>query len=132
MGVRRDSVIGWVAAASALDVIGGRIAKRYGLEGEPLLIGPPGFVPASLTMVLWGTALSGPLVIDTALLALAPAARGDGVAAQAVRTSGALRLAGVLAEPATWGRRRPRWTMVIAAAQVIVAAGLITQPAANA
>ena len=32
----------------------------------------------------------------------------------------------MLAEPVTWGRRRPRWAMLVVAAQLIVAAGLIT------
>jgi len=118
----------WVAAAALLDFLGGSVAQRHGLIGEPLLIGPPRFVPASLTTVVWGTALSGPLLIDAALLALAPAvAGGDAGAGQVVRTCGVVRLVGVLAEPVTWGRRRPRWAMLVAAAELIVAAGLITR-----
>ena len=70
---RTGTATGWVAAAAGVDVLGGLIAKRHGLIGEPLLVGPPRFVPASLTAVAWGTALSGPLLIDAALLALAPA-----------------------------------------------------------
>jgi hypothetical protein len=126
--VRPGSATRWEAAAAGLDLLGGRIAKRHRLIGEPLLVGPPRFVPASLTTVVWGTALSGPLLIDAALLALAPAvAGGDAVAGQVVRTCGVVRLAGVLAEPVTWGRRRPRWAMLVAAAQLIVAAGLMTR-----
>ena len=117
----------WVAAAALLDFLGGSVAQRHGLIGEPLLIGPPRFVPASLTTLVWGTALSGPLLVDAALLALGPAvADGDALAGQLVRTCGVVRLAGVLAEPVTWGRRRPRRAMLVAAAQLFVAAGLIT------
>lgn len=81
--VRPGSATRWVAAAAGLGLLGGRIAKRHGLIGELLLVGPPRFVPASLTTVVWGKTLSGPLLIDAALLALAPAvAGGDAVAGQ--------------------------------------------------
>jgi hypothetical protein len=124
--VRPGSATGWVLAAAGLDILGARVARRHGLIGEPLLVGPPRFVPAPLTTVVWGTALSGPLLIDAALLALTPAvAGGKAIACRVVRAGGVVRLAGVLAEPVAWGRRRPRRAMLVAAAQLVVAAGLI-------
>ena len=57
-------------------------------------------------VVGWGTALSGPLVADAVLLAVAPVAdHGHPGARRAVVLLAALRLVGVLSEPVTWGRR---------------------------
>ena len=56
---RPGSVTRWLVVAAGLDVLGGRVAERHGLVGEPLHIGPPRFVPPPLTTVVWGTALSG-------------------------------------------------------------------------
>jgi hypothetical protein len=65
-------------------------------------------------------------------LALSPARRE--ARGQALVLLGALRLAGVLAEPATWGRRRSRVAMAVNACHAAVAVtqvlvGLRTRPA---
>jgi hypothetical protein len=82
----------------------------------------PRRVPRAIELALFGTALSGPLVVDGALLAGGRAGSPLGACTQRF---GWLRLIGVLSEPATWGRRRPRWTMVISAAQLAAAVGLV-------
>lgn len=109
-----------------VDIVGGLVARRTGLVGEPFLVAAPASLPVPVVLVGWGTALSGPLVADVALVALGGAAdRGRSDMRRPVRWLGVLRLVGVLSEPVTWGRRRPRWPMVLSAAQLLVAASLI-------
>ncbi len=117
-------------AALALDLVGARMATRHQLVAEPFGLPTPGRLPAALVIPGWGTALSGPLVADAALLAVAPAAdRGDPAARRAVSALAALRLVGVVGEPVTWGRRPPRRTMVVAAGHVVLAAALLRSAA---
>ena len=114
-------------AATALDVIGARIAVPRGLVGEPLLISVPAELPAGVVLAGWGTALSAPLLMDGALGALSLAGDSRGATSRAVRALGMLRLVGVLVEPVTWGRRAPRWAMLISVGHVAIAASLIRQ-----
>ena len=115
-----------VAAATALDVVGAAVASRLGLVGEPLRITAPAWIPRPVVLVGFGSALSGPLAVDAALLRLAMVS-GEGNAAPSrwIGRFGWLRLAGVLAEPVTWGRRRPSWTMLLAGAQLATSVALI-------
>jgi hypothetical protein len=116
----------WALVAVALDLLGMRVAGRHGLVGEPLRIKAPASIPTGLVLAGWGTALSGPLLVDGVLGSLCLPAREPSPAVnRAVRALGSLRLVGVLAEPVTWGRRAPRWTMLIAAGHVVVAVGLL-------
>ncbi len=113
-------------AAVVLDLLGTRVARRHGLVGEPLLITAPETIPSGLVLAGWGTALSGPLLVDGVLGSLClPAREPSHAGVRAIRALGALRLAGVLTEPATWGRRAPRWVMLLGAAHVGVAVALI-------
>ena len=50
------------------------MATRHRLIGEPFGVRPPRRLPAALVVAGWGTALSGPLVADAVLLAVAPVA----------------------------------------------------------
>jgi hypothetical protein len=112
--------------ALAVDLVGGLVARRSGLEGEPFLVVAPTAIPGPVLLLGWGTALSGPLLADAALVAFGHAAdRGSQTMCRPVRWLGLLRLVGVLCEPVTWGRRRPRWTMALSGAQLVVACSLI-------
>jgi hypothetical protein len=93
------------------------VAVRHQLEGEPFRVRLPVRVPRPVELALFGTALSGPLAVDGLLVAL-------GERPGVVRGLGWLRVVGVLSEPATWGRRRPRWTVVISAAQAAAGVAL--------
>ena len=118
---------GLTGAALALDLAGARVATRHRLIGEPFGVSPPGWLPEAMVLPCWGTALSGPLMADAALLALAPAAdHGHRGACRAVSLLAALRLAGVLSEPVTWGRRRTApWAMLVAAAHLVLGVSLL-------
>lgn len=120
-----------VVAAGALDVGGARIALRRGLVAEPLRLVAPPAIPRPVVLAGWGTALSGPWLVDVGLAALAVAGRGRHNGERAIRALGWLRLLGVLAEPATWGRRRPRWVVLVSAGHVAVAAALIRSSRAS-
>jgi hypothetical protein len=112
--------------ATALDVVGAVVATRKRLVGEPLGIVAPRGLPPALVLAAWGTALSGPLTVDGVLLA--STRPGDHAIARShlpLRVLGGLRLIGVLSEPATWGRRRPRWVVLLNVAQLGIAARLI-------
>lgn len=109
-------ILGLAAATTLLDLVGARIATRHQLIGEPFRVTVPDSLPESVVLVAWGTALSGPLAVDGLLLVLARRSAHRAVAALAM-----VRLAGVLAEPVSWGRRPPRWTMVVSAAHVYLA-----------
>lgn len=113
-------------AAGALDLVGARLAVRLGMGAEPLRVSVPPTLPRSIVLAGWGTALSGPLLADVGLSTLACAAdSGRHEASGAIRILGWLRLTGVLAEPATWGRRRPRWVVLMSAGHMAVAVALI-------
>jgi hypothetical protein len=86
----------------------------------------PRSLPAVVVLAGFGTAVSGPLLADVALGGLASAAdAGAPRARRAIRALAWLRLLGVLAEPVTWGRRRPRSAMVLSAAHLAVAISLV-------
>jgi hypothetical protein len=113
-------------AATVLDLFGVAVARRRGLVGEPLRLTAPASLPTLVVLAGFGTAVSGPLLVDVALGGLAPAAdAGAPRARAAIRTLAWLRLLGVLAEPITWGRRRPRSAMVLSAAHIAVAMALL-------
>jgi hypothetical protein len=119
-------------AALALDLVGAQMATRHRLVAEPFGLPTPGRLPAALVIPAWGTALSGPLVADAALLAMAPAAElGAPRARRAVSVLAALRLVGVFGEPVSWGRRPPRRTMLVAAAHVILGVALLRSATAR-
>lgn len=120
-------------AAAVLDVVGARVATGRGLVAEPLLITAPAFTPTAVVLAGWGTAVSGPLLVDVALLALGSRAdEGQTAARRTIWVLGWLRLVGVLAEPATWGRRAPRWAMLLSTGHVAVAALMIHNARARA
>ena len=122
----RAPLRGLSGAALALDLVGAWQATRHRLIGEPFGVRPPRCLPEALVVAGWGTALSGPLVADAVLIALAPVAdRGHPGARRAVALLAALRLVGVLSEPVTWGRRPPRRTMVVAAAHLALGMALL-------
>jgi hypothetical protein len=113
-------------AATALDLLGVCVARRRGLVGEPMRLTAPRSLPAVVVVAGFGTAVSGPLLVDVALAGLAPAAdAGAPRPRRAIRALAWLRLLGVLAEPITWGRRRPRSAMVLSAAHLAVAMSLV-------
>jgi hypothetical protein len=115
-------------AAAAIDVVGTVVAQRHDLVGEPLGIRAPAAVPTPLVLAAFGTALSGPLLVDAALLLLARGAeRGNSEARWAFRAVGWMRLGGVLSEPATWGRRGPRAAIGISLAHLVVAVQLLRE-----
>jgi len=126
MSTRPSSKVRLAGVALALDLVGARLACSRGLIAEPLGLAAPSAIPRSVVLAGWGTALSGPWLVDGGLGALAVAAdNGRADAGRAVRYLGWLRLAGVLAEPVTWGRRRPRWAVLVSAGQLALAAALI-------
>lgn len=113
-------------AALVLDLVGARVATRHRLVGEPFGLPTPGLLPAAFVIPCWGTALSGPLVADAALLAVASGAdEGHGRARRAVSVLATLRLVGVLGEPVTWGRRPPRQAMLVAAGHLVLGVALL-------
>ena len=111
-------------ARVALDLVGARIALRHGLVGEPLRIRLPDRVPTPVVLVGWGTALSAPWAMTAAHLALAAGPDAERTRA-GTRALAWLGLAGVLSEPATWGRRRPRGAMLLSAAHLAVTLGFL-------
>ena len=129
---RAGSMVRLAAAAGALDLVGARVAGRHGLVAEPLRLAAPAAIPRPVVLAAWGTALSGPWLVGVGLGALAVAADGGREAAgRAICVLGWLRLAGVLAEPVTWGRRRPRWTVLMSGGHVVLAVALIRSRAAT-
>lgn len=113
-------------AAGALDLAGARLARRHELAGEPFRLTAPSALPRPVVLAGWGTALSAPWLVDVGLGALAVAADdGRPGARRWIRMLGWLRLVGVLGEPATWGRRRPRWVVLVSACHVALAAASI-------
>jgi hypothetical protein len=109
-------------AATTIDVVGAAVAIRHDLPGEPLGIRLPPSIPRPVELALWGTAVSAPFVTDAGLAILAAAdVRRHPAAAAAITALGILRLAGLAAEPATWGRRRPRSAVLLSAAHVPLA-----------
>ena len=111
-------------ALTALDLVGARVALRHHLIGEPLRLRIPASVPHAVALIGWGTAVSAPWAMDAALLS-SLAGRDGERARKAARVLGALRVVGVLAEPATWGRRRPRWAMVLSAGHLALGGALL-------
>ena len=120
----RRSLRRLTAALVALDLVGARVALRHGLVGEPLRIRAPEWTPTPVVLVAWGTAVSAPWFMDAALTTLV-AGDDEERCRRGARALGALRFAGVLVEPATWGRRRPRWAMALSAAHLGLAASLV-------
>ena len=112
------------AALIALDLLGARVAMWQGLVGEPLRLRLALGVPASVVLVGWGTAVSAPWGMDALLVGLLAGDDPDR-ARRGARALAALRVAGVLAEPVTWGRRRPRWAMALSAAHLGLGAALL-------
>ncbi len=112
------------AALTVLDLVGARVARGHGLIGEPLRIRIPAAVPTPLVLVGWGTAVSAPWLMDAALARVLAGHDADR-ARTVARGLGALRCAGVLVEPATWGRRRPRWAMALSIGNLVLGAALV-------
>jgi hypothetical protein len=112
------------AALVVLDLAGARVALRHDLIGEPLRMRMPTSVPTPAVLVGWGTAVSAPWFMDAVLVAALSGKHRDR-ALTAARALGALRVAGVLVEPATWGRRRPRWAMGLSAAHLALGGSLV-------
>ena len=115
---------GIAAALVALDLVGARVAGRHALVGEPLRLRIPDRVAAPVVLVGWGTAVSAPWGMDALLVGLLAAADPE-QARRGARALAGLRIAGVLAEPVTWGRRRPRWAMALSAAHLGLAGALL-------
>ncbi len=93
---------GLFAGCSAL---GAAISLRQDIPGEPLGIRVPGTVATHLA-IGWGSALSAPVPMQIAALAAALSARpGLTWPARTLTGIGVAGLAGILAEPVTWGRR---------------------------
>ncbi len=122
--MRADRRLSKIALALvALDLVGARVARRHGLVGEPLRLRIPDRVPAPVVLVGWGTAVSAPWGMDALLVGLLA---GDPERARrGARALAVLRVAGVLAEPVTWGRRRPRWAMGLSAAHLGLGGALL-------
>jgi len=88
-------------------------ATRPGLPGEPFGVRVPGGVRTHLALGL-GSAISAPWPMPA--IAMWAAVRGDAGSVWAARTTtivGIGMLAGILAEPVTWGRR-PASSMALA------------------
>lgn len=105
-----------VAAAGLFvgcSALGAAIALRQDIPGEPLGVRVPGSVAVHLACG-WGSALSAPAPMQAAALAAAFFAK-PGVLwpARTLTGLGVAALAGILAEPVTWGRR-PRSRAVAA------------------
>jgi hypothetical protein len=100
-----------VAAAGLFAVcsgLGAAVSLREDIPGEPLLIRVPGSVAVHLA-IGWGSALSAPWPMPVAALGAAIWARpGLGWPARTLLGIGVAGLAGILVEPATWGRRSRR------------------------
>jgi hypothetical protein len=120
----RRRLQGLAVAATVLDLAGARVAVGHGMVGEPFRIRFPSSAPAPVVLVAWGTAVSAPWWMDAALGA---AVAGGDIerARRAARVLGGMRLVGVLAEPMTWGRRRPRGAMALSAAHLALAGALV-------
>ena len=108
-----------VAAAGLFaDLFGvgrGHLASA-GYPGEPLGIRVPGTVATHLA-IGWGSALSAPAPMQVAALAAAFSARpGLTWPARTLTGIGVAGLAGILAEPVTWGRRPRSWAVAAHAA----------------
>ena len=110
------SPTGITAMAWVTDAVGAAVARRHRLVGEPAMIRPPFELEGPLELTVWGTATSAPFLMDAALLVAPPTGR---------RVLGALRIAGTLAEPVTWGRRRPRAAMLLSAAHLALGVALL-------
>ena len=99
---------GLFAGCSAL---GAAISLRQDIPGEPLGIRVPGTVATHLA-IGWGSALSAPAPMQVAALAAAFSARpGLTWPARTLTGIGVAALAGILAEPVTWGRRPRSWAV---------------------
>jgi len=103
-----------VAAAGLFAVcsaLGAAISLRQDILGEPLGIRVPGSVAVHLASG-WGSALSAPAPMQVAALAAAFSARpGMLWPARTLTGIGVAGLAGILAEPVTWGRRPRSWAV---------------------
>jgi hypothetical protein len=91
-------------ALFAVDAVGGAVAVKHRVPGEPFGVGGSLDVRSPAVVALWGTALSAP--VTSLGLAAALYRRRPG----ALRIMGALFALGALSEPVFWGRRRARAT----------------------
>ena len=103
-----------VAAAGLFvgcSALGAAISLRQDIPGEPLGIRVPGTVATHLA-IGWGSALSAPAPMQAiALLAAFSARPGLIWPARTLTGIGVAALAGILAEPVTWGRRPRSWAV---------------------
>ncbi|MGZ6954794.1 MAG: hypothetical protein ACXVLO_03025 [Acidimicrobiia bacterium] len=113
---RRVQVLATVLAAN--QSLGTMLAARYQVPGRPFGIE---LHLGKLTPVLWGTGISAPTVMTTALFA---GARSPVRSAAALRALGAPITIGQLAEPVTWQRRRPLPVALAAGVNLVVAPAL--------
>jgi hypothetical protein len=110
LGRHRLPVIDGPAVAAAglfigCSALGAAISLRQDIPGEPLGIRVPGTVATHLA-IGWGSALSAPVPMQVAALAAALSAwPGLTWPARTLTGIGVAGLAGILAEPVTWGRR---------------------------
>ena len=111
-------------ALFAVDTVGGAVAVKHRVAGEPLGIGGSLDVRNPAVVVLWGTALSAPITslgLAAALYRHRP---------EALRIVGAMFALGALSEPAFWGRRPcPRHGRMLLLAHVVIASALAIGPA---
>jgi hypothetical protein len=119
---RRTKIL--LLALLAVDAVGGAVAVKHRVAGEPFGIGGSLDVRNPAVVALWGTALSAP--ITSLGLAVALSRHRPEV----LRVMGAMFAVGALSEPAFWGRRPcPRHGRMLLVAHVIVATALAVGPA---
>lgn len=110
-------------ALLAVDAAGGAVAMKNRVAGEPFGIGGSLDVRSPAVVMLWGTALSAPVIslgLATALCRHRP---------EAFRAMGAMFAIGALSEPAFWGRRPcPRLGRMLLIAHVVIASALAIAP----
>jgi hypothetical protein len=108
-----------LVALLAVDAVGGAVAIKNRVAGEPLGFGGSLDVRNPLVVAFWGTALSAPftsLALAVALYRLRP---------EALRILGAAFAIGALSEPAFWGRRPcPRLGRMLLVAHVVIAGAM--------
>jgi hypothetical protein len=114
-----------LAGLVGVDLAGAAVAQRNRVAGEPLGVGASLDVTRPMTLTLWGSGLSAPLISLGALVAFR---RHPSIP----RIMGVLFALGALAEPAFWGRRGlPRYGRPLLFAHVTLAGALAAIPFAS-